>query len=222
MRPSAPTPLVLLEAVGRIVDHDTLLDVLHEITSTACHMLGFERVRFYLAVPGETTLRLEAAGTDADQCIGSSVPLQPSSILGRATLEATGPAIVRMQSPTDQEETTQGLSTCLAPMAHRENSLGVLVADYPQTAREVSQEAADLLYALSRLSAATVERVHEDGNRNRLVSGVSHELRLPLTSITAFCEMLSDGDAGPLNEKQLHFLERINTGAQQLLAIAMF
>jgi signal transduction histidine kinase len=52
--------------------------------------------------------------------------------------------------------------------------------------------------------------------RVQFVASVSHELRTPLTSIKAFCEMLHDGDAGPLTDEQLSFVRRIATGADQL------
>ena len=45
--------------------------------------------------------------------------------------------------------------------------------------------------------------------RRQLVSSVMHELRTPLASIRAYNELILDGDAGPINDEQKLFLERI-------------
>ena len=46
---------------------------------------------------------------------------------------------------------------------------------------------------------------------------ITHELRTPLTSIVAFCELLLDETAGPINEEQRENLLDIQIGAQQLM-----
>jgi len=52
--------------------------------------------------------------------------------------------------------------------------------------------------------------------RTQLVSAVSHELRTPLAAIRAYNELLLDGDAGPINDEQRLFLERIELTCLQL------
>jgi signal transduction histidine kinase len=65
------------------------------------------------------------------------------------------------------------------------------------------QGAVDQLQELDRLKSA-------------FVTIVSHELRTPLTSIKGFVENMLQGLTGPLNEKQHHYLTRIQWNAERL------
>ena len=53
--------------------------------------------------------------------------------------------------------------------------------------------------------------------RDTFLANMSHELRTPLTSILGMSEILQEQIRGPLNEKQLHFVENIYTSGQHLL-----
>ncbi|HEX7277150.1 MAG TPA: ATP-binding protein [Acidimicrobiales bacterium] len=63
-----------------------------------------------------------------------------------------------------------------------------------------------------------VERLTRlDRDKTDFVSSVSHELRTPVTSMLGYLEMLTDGDAGPLNDQQLRMLHVINRNSRRLL-----
>jgi signal transduction histidine kinase len=79
---------------------------------------------------------------------------------------------------------------------------------------------------LKRLRAENAQlrdRVGADEEAKRLkdefLSNISHELRTPLTSIMGYAGMLSTGEAGPLAEKQLHAVQRIESSAHVLLRL---
>ena len=55
--------------------------------------------------------------------------------------------------------------------------------------------------------------------KNDFVHHVSYELRSPLTNIIGFVQLLADGAAGPLNEKQRQYASYIMTSSDALLAI---
>lgn len=69
--------------------------------------------------------------------------------------------------------------------------------------------AIELLCALVGLAAGATEEARMEALRRQLVSSVTHELRTPLASIRAYNELLLDGDAGPVNDEQKLFLQRI-------------
>ncbi len=55
--------------------------------------------------------------------------------------------------------------------------------------------------------------------KSRFLANMSHELRTPLNSIIGFSELLLDGLAGELTEKQKHFLEIIYNSGNHLLRL---
>ena len=58
-----------------------------------------------------------------------------------------------------------------------------------------------------------------DQMKSDLISLVNHELRTPLTSIIGFVSFMSDGKAGPVNEKQKNILARVERQSKQLTAL---
>ncbi|MGE5706885.1 MAG: ATP-binding protein, partial [Bacteroidota bacterium] len=58
-----------------------------------------------------------------------------------------------------------------------------------------------------------------DALKDQFLSILSHELRTPINSITGFGSLLQDEVAGPLNETQAHYLERMLNGAETLLSL---
>ena len=77
------------------------------------------------------------------------------------------------------------------------------------TIRQQSQQALEA--AVERLQA-------RDRARMEFVSNVSHELRTPLTSMIYAVNNMLRGVVGPMPEKALHYLERLQSDSQRLLA----
>jgi len=55
--------------------------------------------------------------------------------------------------------------------------------------------------------------------RANFISMVSHELRTPLNSLNGFLEIVTEGQAGPLNEQQQEFLNYARLSAEQLITL---
>ena len=73
------------------------------------------------------------------------------------------------------------------------------------------------LHAANREVVALRERLRvETAEREEIVTVVAHELRTPITVIAGFNRMLLAGSAGPINEKQTHFLEESQKSCQRL------
>ena len=53
--------------------------------------------------------------------------------------------------------------------------------------------------------------------KSEFLASMSHELRTPLNSVLGFSQLLDEGVAGELNEKQKHFVDDIYTSGQFLL-----
>jgi PAS domain S-box-containing protein len=63
---------------------------------------------------------------------------------------------------------------------------------------------------------ATHER-EVDRMKTEFVSLVSHELRTPVTSISGFTDLILDGDAGPVSEHILEYLNIVKANADRLI-----
>jgi PAS domain S-box-containing protein len=55
--------------------------------------------------------------------------------------------------------------------------------------------------------------------KSQFLASMSHELRTPLNAILGFSDLLAEGTAGPLAEKQQRFIGHVRTGARHLLAL---
>ena len=64
------------------------------------------------------------------------------------------------------------------------------------------------------------ERLKElDRLKSDFVSNVSHELRTPLTAIKGAVDLVLREVAGPLTEKQIHYLTRVRSNTQHLAGL---
>lgn len=71
--------------------------------------------------------------------------------------------------------------------------------------------------ALDQLEAAVERLQAHDRARTEFVSNVSHELRTPLTSMIYAVGNMLRGVVGPLPEKAIHYLERLESDCRRLL-----
>lgn len=58
-----------------------------------------------------------------------------------------------------------------------------------------------------------------DKMKNQFINTMSHELRTPLNAVIGFSDLLKQGNAGELNERQLHYVENILKSGRHLLAL---
>jgi len=65
-----------------------------------------------------------------------------------------------------------------------------------------------------------IERLEEASrHKSQFLANMSHELRTPLNAIIGFAELLKEQTFGPLNEKQMRYVNHIHTGGLDLLAL---
>ncbi|HXV79447.1 MAG TPA: sensor histidine kinase [Candidatus Binatia bacterium] len=97
-------------------------------------------------------------------------------------------------------------------------------------AEEFNRMAGNLREAYSGLEQKVKERTHELARANQrlkeldrlksdFVSNVSHELRTPLTAIKGAVDLVLREVAGPLTEKQIHYLSRVRSNTQHLAGL---
>ena len=69
------------------------------------------------------------------------------------------------------------------------------------------------------LAEARDEAVAANRSKSEFVSLVSHELKLPMTSIKGYSELMLQGATGPLNENQTQFLETIRNNVSRMATL---
>ena len=73
--------------------------------------------------------------------------------------------------------------------------------------------------ALALVSTQNEMLAEADRLKDELISVVSHDLRTPLTSIMGYLELVTNEEAGPLNDEQQQFLEVVRRSADRLLTL---
>jgi len=97
-------------------------------------------------------------------------------------------------------------------------------------AEEFNRMTENLRDAYSGLEKKVEDRTHElalanerlkelDRMKSDFVSNVSHELRTPLTAIKGAVDLILREVAGPLTEKQIHYLTRVRSNTQHLAGL---
>jgi signal transduction histidine kinase len=94
----------------------------------------------------------------------------------------------------------------------------------PPGSENTLQEAMRLVEQLSIQISTSQDSYKQDlkqveQERNNFISVVTHELRLPMTSIKGYTDLLRQGVVGQINEQQLSFLDTIRSNVDRMSAL---
>lgn len=84
---------------------------------------------------------------------------------------------------------------------------------------ELEEEQQKLNDALEKLAIARDEAVAANLAKSEFVSLVSHELKVPMTSIRGYNQLMADGMVGEVNEQQADFLARVELNVQRMMTL---
>lgn len=84
---------------------------------------------------------------------------------------------------------------------------------------ELEEEQRKLNQALAELAIARDEAIAANQAKSEFVSTVSHELKVPMTSIRGYNQLLASGMVGALNEQQKDFLQRVENNVQRMMTL---
>ncbi len=89
-----------------------------------------------------------------------------------------------------------------------------------EEARAALQQAAEAAGLISNeLQAARQAAQDANQERAKFISVVTHELRLPLTSIKGYTDLLRQGIVGPVNDQQKNFLNVVRSNVERMTAL---
>ncbi len=108
----------------------------------------------------------------------------------------------------------------LVPIRHAGQPIGALIVE---SRRELSEHECEFLIRLVSRAGSAIENARlyqavQEANqaKSKFVSVVSHELRLPMTSIKGYADLLLQGAAGSINESQNNFLHVIRNNVERM------
>ncbi|NUR80793.1 MAG: PAS domain S-box protein [Dermatophilaceae bacterium] len=129
-----------------------------------------------------------------------------------------GPAETRDWTCVRRDGTRRTVSLTMSGIRDEGGHLTGYLAVAEDVTRRRQAEVA-LTVALDRERQAVEELTALDRTKSDFVSAVSHELRTPLASVLGYAEMLEDGAAGPMTDRQLELVSRVDRNGRRLLSL---
>ena len=127
-------------------------------------------------------------------------------------------AIARKTSP--QGVLVESTSYLAAPLLHGDETQGAIIVARKSAFQPWAQE---FLTRLSGRAAAAIanarlyQQVQQaNESKSQFVAIVTHELRIPLTSIKGYTDLIRQGVVGEINEQQLNFLDVIRNNVERM------
>lgn len=106
---------------------------------------------------------------------------------------------------------------------HAELHNSAMEAAEARAARELADSRAELLAVLQQrndaLEQLNAELSRASSAKTAFLSTMSHELRTPLNAVIGFAQLMRDGAAGPVSDRQSEFCNHIHNAGQHLLSL---
>ncbi len=134
-------------------------------------------------------------------------------------------ALAQMETTQESRPGPQDAATyrLAAPILRGNRPLGVILveraAPFSETDRQFLGHLAGR--AASAFANARLYQAVQQANtaKSKFVSVVTHELRIPMTSIKGYADLLKAGVVGPLNEQQMNFIGVIRSNVERMSAL---
>ncbi|MEA3351538.1 MAG: GAF domain-containing protein, partial [Chloroflexota bacterium] len=111
----------------------------------------------------------------------------------------------------------------IVPLLHAGETIGAVIVAHPKAFSDEDQQ---FLARLAGRASAAVENAQlyqavEQANqaKSQFVSIVTHELRIPLTSIKGYTDLILQGAVGDVNDQQANFLGVIHNNTDRMSAL---
>ncbi|MBI3242307.1 MAG: GAF domain-containing sensor histidine kinase [Chloroflexi bacterium] len=182
----------------------TFLEQLTQTMNSAIRLTGAERGVLVVYNKASNSFDLRAAsGVSADQVGELTTLAQSVADSGQSLLLA-------------DETQTQRSSLVVALQTRGQKPFGALYVDKPSISGLFTH--ADLLFFETFVAQAAVV-LDASIVKSDFVSIVTHELRLPMTSIKGYTDLMRSGIVGPVNDQQKQFLTTIRAGVDRMNAL---
>lgn len=206
----------------RVAELETLQEIDRELNTT----LDFQRV---LDLTLDWAVRVTEAESGWIAIRSEDGPMTVVAGEGKGTLlnpnaRDLAPAL-KEGRPVFRRGGTDGLPARLVVPVRREGQVVALIG-VQRRARPFSREAETFLQRLAEHAAIAIEntRLYQavkaaNEAKSQFISIVSHELKIPMTSIRGYADLIRKGAAGPVSEQQAQFLETIRSNVDRMAAL---
>ncbi len=99
------------------------------------------------------------------------------------------------------------------------DEIGLLTTRFNEMLQRVQDQEIGLQAAQHDLRESLVQAEDANHHKTNFLSSMSHELRTPLNAVLGYSELLKDQFFGPLNEKQISYVDQIDASGQHLLEL---
>ncbi|GEP05519.1 sensor histidine kinase [Methylobacterium oxalidis] len=227
-----------LEETGRAIVASLKLDaVTAAIAARAAALTGARASLVYLRDGASGRYALAAARGWPEDAPEAGAELAPASLPGSGDPAARGALALPDLAeatwfPGRAAALAAGLSAGLAlPLSDAEGPLGLVLV--LRDARAAQSASPDVLQSFAHQAALAIrnarlfqevdeknrELAAADRHKTHFFANMSHELRTPLNAVLGYSELLVDGLYGPLSDKALDALERIQINGRHLLSL---
>lgn len=120
-------------------------------------------------------------------------------------------------------------SEICVPMRFKGKTLGVIYADRIAHSEQFSPEDLTFVYAIATLTSALLQNDHLHSEvvqanleKTKFISVVTHELRVPMTSIKGYTDLIRQEIVGPINDQQMHFLDIVRSNVDRMSVLISY
>ncbi len=144
----------------------------------------------------------------------------PESLAEGALIPASrDPDLARVIAGSEAQLRSEGAQTLLfVPIRHESRTVGAIIL---AAGHAFSDEQRDLVTRLAGRAAVAIQNMRlieavraADRAKSEFVSVVAHELKVPMTSITGYADLLKL--AGPVNDQQIEFIEKVKSNVLRM------
>ena len=124
----------------------------------------------------------------------------------------------------DGQSPPQAVTAAFVPMPGKQEAAGVMVG-LARPGGQITTSTVSLMEGVATALSESLERNEamrarqESEDKSKALATVSHEMRNPLNAMLGFSDLLLNGSAGPLNEKQRLFVQQVDGASRHLLRL---
>jgi signal transduction histidine kinase len=184
--------------------------------------------RCFLVAAGPDGIVVESFDPEGGQTPGAKLPIWLGALV-KAAMQARRPILAAGLGQDSRYwqadlEDAGDAGAAFVPLAGTPDPIGVMVG-VAQSGSSISAVAVSMMEAVATALSESLQRSeaekarHESEVKSKALATVSHEMRNPLNAMLGFSSLLLTGAAGPLNDKQKNYVQRVDDASHHLLGL---